>query len=502
MKIPNRRSVRVWPVSLSALLAMLSLLLQSCLPQVVQNREAAVVLRDVTVLDGTGAAPRPHQVVVLRGGRIAQVGPVGSVEVPAGAGVHELSGRYVIPGLVDLHVHFPAVPGVDEAVLERLLQFGVTTILNPGARPGAGVALRERLRGGEIPGPRMFTAGLAINAPPDAEPDALPDPYAAYVATEAAVRDEVRAQAAAGVDFIKIYRRLPPDLTAAAIDEAHRHGLPVVGHMGATTWGEAAGAGIDMLVHSGWGTPMDEVVNLEDPAAATDTEWYHAYADAPNGARFATLVAALVENHVVVVPTLSIHQASGLGVDAALLPEFRTELAPDADVPGWWGEGWRERHPQYDPDSDEEAEMMATVYVPGILNIVRAYSERGVRLGVGTDVGNPWMTPGAVYHHELGLYQEAGIPPLAILTMATRNGAEALGILDDVGTIESGKRADLVVLRADPSLDIRNTQEIELVFQAGSLVSELFFSRERGGSTSSKTKVPPTSNRLTGAPGI
>lgn len=110
---------------------------------------------------------------------------------------------------------------------------------------------------------------------------------------------------------------------------------------------------------------------------------------------------------------------------------------------------------------------MATVLFPGILNIVRAYYERRVRLGVGTDVGNSWMTPGVVFHHELELYQEAGIPPLAILTMATHNGAEALGILDDTGTIEVGKRANLVVLTSDPTEDFRNTRDIEQVFLNG-----------------------------------
>lgn len=197
------------------------------------------------------------------------------------------------------------------------------------------------------------------------------------------------------------------------------------------------------------------------------TEWYHAYADAPNGERFAALAEALVENSVVVVPTLSITQASGLGADAALLPQFQVELAPDANVADWWSEGWRERHPQYDPDTDEEAEMMATVYFPGALNIVNGYYERGVRLAVGTDVGNSWMTPGVSFHHELGLYQDAGIPPLEILKMATHNGAEALGLLDEVGTITVGKRADLLVLGSDPSSNIHNTRNIENIFLAG-----------------------------------
>jgi hypothetical protein len=310
----------------------------------------------------------------------------------------------------------------------------------------------------------MFTAGRIIEHRPAEEGLAG---WARVVTTEAEVQEEVRGQAAAGVDWVKLYRGVPPELVAAGIEEAHSLGVPVIGHMGATTWGEAAALGIDMLVHSGWGTPMDEVVNLEDPASATDREWYLAYASATGGEKFERLMATLTEHEVVVVPTLSITQASGLGADATLLPLFETELAPDAHVEDWWSEGWQARHPQYDPDSEEEAEMLATVYFPGVLAIVRGYFEGGVRLGVGTDVGNSWMTPGVVYHHELALYQEAGIPPLEILKMATRNGAEALGILDEVGTVEAGKRADLLVLRADPAADIRNTRSIEHVFLGG-----------------------------------
>ena len=105
------------------------------------------------------------------------------------------------------------------------------------------------------------------------------------------------------------------------------------------------------------------------------------------------------------------------------------------------------------------------------MNIVNAYHQRGVKLAVGTDVGNAWMTPGFVFHHELQLYQEAGIPPLAILKMATQNGAEALGILQETGTIEAGKLADIIVLEKNPLEDIKNTLSIHSVFRQGALLT-------------------------------
>ena len=426
------------------------------------------VLRNVTLIDGNGAQPVPHQSIVLRGDRIVRVGPMESIESPEEAEVWELEGRFVIPGFVDLHVHFPEDSSVHQAMLERLLEYGVTTILNPGARPGAGVALRERIADGKLRGPRMFSAGRIIEYVGAEE--GLRG-WSAEIEDAFVMREEIRSQAASGVDFIKLYRLLPPELVRVAIREAHEQGLQVVGHMGETTWGEAARAGVDMLVHSGWGAVPDELVNLDDPDAASDAEWYAALEDATRGARFASLVKTLLVEQVVVVPTLAISLAATLGSDDSMIPQFRVDLAPDAHVDDWWSPGWRERHPQYSPDDEAEAELLRLHFKPAIFNIVRAYYEAGVRLAVGTDVGNSWMTPGYVYHNELAFYQEAGIPPLAILSMATRNGARALGILDDVGTIEAGKIANLIVLGRDPALDINNTRSIERVFLNGTALS-------------------------------
>ena len=125
-----------------------------------------VVLHDVTVIDGTGTVGRPYQVIVLQGDRISQLGPVDDVEIPDGARVMDFSGKFVVPGFVDLHVHFPEDAVVQEAMLARLLEFGITTILNPGARPGAGVSLRQRIESGDVLGPRLFTAGRIIDHDP------------------------------------------------------------------------------------------------------------------------------------------------------------------------------------------------------------------------------------------------------------------------------------------------------------------------------------------------
>ncbi|MEZ4587959.1 MAG: amidohydrolase family protein [Gemmatimonadales bacterium] len=422
--------------------------------------DADLVLRGARIIDGTGAPPTEPMTVVVQGDRIARI----TAEPVKGARVIDLDGKFLLPGFVDLHVHLPPDSAIQEAILAQLVRYGVTTILNPGARDGAGVELRDRLGPRH---PRMLTAGKIIEHV-SATGDA--GRWASLVGDEEAARREVRRQLARGVDFVKYYAAMPPPLVAAVVDEATRAGVPVIGHSVATLWRQAAVAGVSMLVHSGWGTPMDELVELAHADSATDAEWYASYAAAPRSSAFGRLTEALVERGVVVVPTLAITQAAGLGRDATLLPLFETELAPEADLPGWWDEGWRERHPQHGEVSAEEELLLERVYFPGVLGIVRAMFERGVSLGVGTDVGNSWITPGTSFHYEMALYERAGIPPLEILRMATAGGAQALGIADSVGSIAVGQRADLLALNADPTPSIAATRAIAMVILRGRIV--------------------------------
>ena len=446
----------------------------SSLPEATNSQADAkpesTLIQGVNIIDGTGAAPKFNQDILITENTISQIGNSWSLDVRNNTKILNYSDKYVIPGFIDLHVHLPGkdTPGyapIQEKILERLMEFGITTFLNPGARPDAGVELRGRISSGAVVGPRMFTAGRIIDHSPLVEKGF--DIWGTKVENENMMMEEIRLQADKGVDYIKLYRYLPPNLVKTAIAEADKFGISVIGHMGQTSWGEAAQMGIDMLVHSGWGTPMEEIVNLEDTASASDAQWYAAYADAPNGQKFAELVKLLLKNKVTIVPTLSIHQAAGGGKDTSLLPLFEVELAPEAHLPGWWSDGWQTAHPQYSPDSEEEGYLMETVLFSGMLAILKAYFESGVKIGVGTDVGNSWMTPGVVFHHELKLYQQAGLPPLQILKMASLNGADVLGIADQTGSIEVNKLADLIVLNSNPIIDISNTRDIEAVFLSG-----------------------------------
>ena len=156
------------------------------------------------------------------------------------------------------------------------------------------------------------------------------------------------------------------------------------------------------------------------------------------------------------------------GNDTTLLMRLKPSIAPAELKDRWWGKNWEEANPiMRSLDlSNEEWALLKTSYAK-TKDMIRVFHERGVLLTAGSDVGMPWITPGVSLNRELELLVSSGIPPLDVLTIATHNGALALGILDEVGTVETGKNADLVVLKANPIKDIRNTREIEMVIKEG-----------------------------------
>jgi imidazolonepropionase-like amidohydrolase len=277
------------------------------------------------------------------------------------------------------------------------------------------------------------------------------------------IRAVVRKQVEQKPDFIKLYVGLRPALVQAAIEEAHARGVRVMGHLGRTTWGEAAELGIDSLAHSGhWGlahsvvpaASQAEFQNFYVPNRAFRASQFRKWREVvdPKGPDVARLAELLHERHVEVHPNLVLVEAVFWGDDATV----RQRLDPRASG----------RHPYSDHWSTEELAEAKRAF-PVILEIIRVFHEKGVLLTAGTDYLNPWMTPGLAYHRELELFAQAGIPPAEVLRIATRNGAEGLGLLQETGTIEAGKAADLVVLGADPLASISNTRKIERVFLRG-----------------------------------
>lgn len=436
----------------------------------------ALAIRGVTLIDGTGEPPRSATTVIVRGERIVAVGPDREVPVPDGAEIVPGEGRFLLPGFVDTHAHLTMGPvgvaevdgkptlsmepadGIEERTLATLLAFGVTSVRDPGGPGERTVAAREAVARGELTGPRAVVAGEVI--------DRAPFPgLVTTVASKGEVRSEVRRQAALGVDLVKVYVSLGPELIAAAVEEAHDHDLPVVGHLQATTWAEAAQMGIDGIVHVTPGSaellpPDAREAYAASPGALAFPAWFDLVDLESDVVR--RNVRALVEHGVSLDLTLVAFEAAFFGDR----PRFTSEapglqLAHPALRENWasffnFNVGWT-----------EETFRTAHRVWPKVLHFTRMLWEAGVHLSAGTDANNPYVVPGESLHRELELLVAAGIPPAEVLRIATRDGAEAAGLLGETGTVEPGKRADLVLLEADPLEAIDNTRKIVWVMKDG-----------------------------------
>jgi imidazolonepropionase-like amidohydrolase len=299
-----------------------------------------------------------------------------------------------------------------------LLGYGVTTIRNPGGPTEQSVALKENVTAGKIKGPTIFTAGRLINDP------RIPIPFVEkQVKTEQEVRQEVRLQATIGVDYIKLYVGLTPNLVRAAIDEAHHNGLKVIGHLYLTSWTDAANLGIDALTHgvpvSPYLLPKDKQrILIENGLGPFDHFLWLSLVNLNNSinnnsissdsTEINQMIKSLVTHRVPIDPTLDIYEAM---------------LRDDTKDQYLW---------------------------PKVLQLTKMTYDNGVQILSGTDIPNFELIPGESLHHELELLVEAGINPLDVIKIATRNGANALGILNKAGTIENGKEADMIILGANP----------------------------------------------------
>lgn len=406
---------------------------------------------------------RPYRATLLiEDGRISAIGA--RLRAPARARVVDISGRYLLPGFIDMHAHvtFLRHPSDDEAnagydratselVLRELLAFGVTTVRNPAAPPAEGVRLRDDVAAGRVLGPRIFTAGWPLNSKPSTAPD---------------IRAEVDRQCALKVDYIKVYAGATPDQAAAAIEEAHRCGVKVIGHLQATDWPTAARLGIDFITHAvSWSSSAlppakraEYRAQIERRGAMKARIFWLESVDV-DGPEMNAVIDALKQRHVSVDPTLVAYETKFVPLDK-YRGAANVALAPPA-----MRESWQGGSPTEDWTADDFARMKRTW--PKLLAIVRRYYRAGVLLTTGSDLPNDFVAPGVSLDQEMELLAEAGVPAADVLAMATRNAAEALGQAADIGTIEVGKRADLVVLARDPLADVRNARSVELVIANG-----------------------------------
>lgn len=469
-------------------LIALALLAAACTPDRPQSElldgDNLMVLEGATLIDGTGSAPQPNAVIVIEGERILRVGLVGDFRYGDGVRVEDVRGKYITPGFINTHAH------MFESFPKPLLAFGITTVRNPGSGgdegiPGAslGVSLRDRLNRGEILGPRMVTAGRLINnssvfhPAPVNESELETGVAGNYVEVRSAndIEAEVRRQSVAGYDSIKLYLGIEPALLRVGVADAREKGLSVIGHLHATSWTDAAAAGIDGLLHSCSEGPTWELL---EPDIRNAYDWRSSWAEsllswaatadaiAMEGPLWEALIEALISHGTEVNPTLSTMEALYWADDSDHLSVTQPAFAPESYAAKWRGHWQSQANMMIAQGFTTEDFAVLKAAFPACQKIVAEMHSRGVLLTAGTDVGG-WMTPGVSFHRELELLAGAGISNLDVLQIATRNGAEALGLLDKVGTIEPGKYADLVVMAQNPVTNISNTQSIVAVVRDG-----------------------------------
>lgn len=445
------------------------ILLCSCAGRSEQRADLAII--GATLIDGTGSPAKPNRTILIRDGVIQEITDATANPLPDAVKVIHAPGQSVIPGLADMHVHFgsggfiPRRSNENELTIDQFLHYGVTTVLNVGATGGSRTdiqRLRARQRTGELPGLRIYATGDMLTIPgshpiatimhvPESADPATYDWSLRGVAV-VATPDEARAVVARnmtdGMDAIKIivesgptmygeHPQMPPEMIRAAVDEASAQGGFVVAHISSLDELEACiDAGVHGIMHT-----------VAEPPFPKQKHW-----------------AAMKAQDIFYVPTLSLH-GSLLSThwehEAELSDPFLTagvEPAVLASVQQFRGKPGT-------PAQRREAWNQ-------ILRSVKSAHDAGVRLALGTDTNNPRVYPGYSVHRELEALVESGLTPMEAIIIATRSPAEMLRCAADSGTLEPGKRADLLILEKNPLDDIRNTRTLHTVVLGGDVIRE------------------------------
>lgn len=419
------------------------------LPPPVSLRSVAIV--GATLIDGTGAPPVHNSVVVIRDKRIIAVGTCADVPIPEDALRIDAKGKWLIPGLIDMHVH------LDEDITPSgFVLYGVTAVRDVGSRLVTLQKLRARAAGGEVL-PRLYWMGRNID---EGEPSWW---GAVAVKGPKEVPELLADMARQGVDGVKLYVRAGLQVTQAVIREARRRNWPVTAHLERTSPEKAAQLGVDNLEHvstlfiglkrkgiakrKGFGSGFVGVseVNLNAPPARR-------------------LIDALRKHNVAVTPTLVV----------ATMPVEEEKAAEEvytgwAKIPTGWRAYWKQPYWNFVKPIGWSAKdyRMARVAFKKYMELVGMLDRAGIAIVAGTDTPAPWVLPGAGLLRELELLVEAGLTPMRALQAATGRAAEVLRRSQDIGTIRPGRYADLVLLEADPLADIRNLRKIHAVYLAG-----------------------------------
>jgi imidazolonepropionase-like amidohydrolase len=422
------------------------------------DADAVTVLKGARIIDGTGNPPIENGAVVIKGNQITAVGPAAKIKTPKGAQVIDVSGKTIIPGLFSAHSHvgviFKGENRADAYTRENVLsqldtfeQYGVTSIVALGTNRDVVVGpIRAEQRAGKLGGATIFSGDRGFGGTEGAPPLKLaPDQVYRPTSPEQA-RQAVRETVARHPDILKVwvddvfgqFHKMDPATYKVVIDEAHKHHLKVAAHVFYLADAKAlVAANLDVLAHSVRDLPVDqELISMMKakgtwyiPTFTVDQSFFY-IADTPNWQQNSFLVAALT-------------------------PEVKAIVSA----------------PNYKVNTDSVVATCRLALAQGMKNY-KTLHDAGIKLAFGTDSGAnpPTRVPGFAEHHELEMMVQAGITPMEAITIATQGSAALIGAKDR-GTITKGKRADLLVLAANPLDNISNTKTLVAIYHNGQAVT-------------------------------
>jgi imidazolonepropionase-like amidohydrolase len=420
-----------------------------------------VALTHATIIDGTGASPKPDQTIVIRDGKIAQLGSAATVQAPAGSRVIDLSGQTVIPGLVGMHDHlFYTATGGRRMLIwftgPRLyLASGVTTIRTTGAMaPYADINTKEGIDAGRSPGPHIVITSPYITGPGEPSDMTMRD----RLTSPEQARLFVDYWSAEGAKWVKAYTDVRRAELKAVIDEAHKRGIKVMGHLCSVSYSEAVDLGIDNLEH-GYFTATDF-----DPTKQPDVcpigNFTRVAGTNPDNDNARAVIKKIVDHKVPITSTLSVYEL-----------DFPNRPVTDQRVLDAMSPELRQAYVALRAHIDSGAAVkwpFTAAMLRNAMDFEREFVAAGGLLAVGVDpTGFGGALPGFGDQRNYELLIEAGFTPPQVIQFMTANGAKILGGYEKFGSIEAGKNADLVVLNGNLASDPSVIRKVTTVFKDG-----------------------------------
>jgi imidazolonepropionase-like amidohydrolase len=433
--------------------------------QFIRTEAPVIALPRVRVIDGTGAAAVEDQTIIISGGKIQSLGPTKSVNIPANAETLDLNGYTVLPGIVGMHNHMffpmggspPMYSNMGSSFPRLYLANGVTTIRTTGSvAPYTDLEIKRLIDAGRMVGPKMHITA------PYLEGKGAFTPVMHQLTDANDARRMVNYWADQGATSFKAYMNITRDQLRAAVEEAHKRGLKVTGHLCSIGYKEAAEIGIDNLEH-GLFADSEFVSNKQPDQCPQGVSASLRQLDLKSAPAQET-IRTLVAKNVAITSTLPVFESggaplaqSGIGAASALLnPRVLNVMSTDARV----------RYLQARARVSSQGDFVSLLRKA--MEFERAFVQAGGLLIAGLDpTGNGGIVAGFGDLRQIELLVEAGFTPIEAVKIATLNGAKFLGEDGRIGSIATGKQADLMIVKGNPAANIVDIEKVEIVFKDG-----------------------------------